>query len=146
MCEGRGKAQSLWRWNDKDPFFDRDLENFHRLHAEGAVSVGIIVTRGASLQANMQRIVRNWAEDNRVNGFDDLRGFGVTPTDRQRRMADRAREAGRPFVEAWSHMFVGDKFGAAATHWAKLQDRLARGVGNPCPLFLVGIPANVAAP
>ena len=133
-------------WNNKDPFFDRDLENFQRLHAEGAVSVGIIVTRGASLQANMLRIVRNWAEDNRVNGFDDLREFGVTPTDRQRRMVDNAQEAGRPFVEAWSHMFVGDKFGAATTHWAKLQDRLARGVGNPCPLFLVGIPANVVAP
>ena len=33
-------------WNNKDPFFDRDLENFKRLHAEGAISVGIIVTRG----------------------------------------------------------------------------------------------------
>jgi Restriction endonuclease BglII len=27
-------------WNNKDPFFDRDLENFKRLHAEGAISVG----------------------------------------------------------------------------------------------------------
>ncbi len=25
-------------WNNKDPFFDRDLENFKRLHAEGAIS------------------------------------------------------------------------------------------------------------
>ena len=33
-------------WNNKDPFFDRDLENFKRLHVEGAISVGIIVTRG----------------------------------------------------------------------------------------------------
>lgn len=31
-------------WNNKDPFFDRDLENFQRLHAEGAISVGVIVT------------------------------------------------------------------------------------------------------
>ena len=38
-------------WNNKDPFFDRDLENFKRLHADGAISVGIIVTRGSSLQA-----------------------------------------------------------------------------------------------
>jgi hypothetical protein len=36
-------------WNNKDPFYDRDLENFSRLHGEGAVSVGVIVTRGASL-------------------------------------------------------------------------------------------------
>ena len=85
----------------------------------------------------MRRIVQNWAEDNEVSGFDDLREFDVTPTDRQRRK--EARNAGRSFVEAC--MFVGDKFGAATTHWTKLQDRLARGVGSP--LFLVGIPANV---
>jgi hypothetical protein len=27
-------------WNNKDPFYDRDLENFKRLHAEGAISEG----------------------------------------------------------------------------------------------------------
>lgn len=27
-------------WNNKDPFFDRDLENFKRLHADGVISVG----------------------------------------------------------------------------------------------------------
>ena len=37
-------------WNNKDPFFDRDLENFKRLHADGAISLGIIVTRSAALQ------------------------------------------------------------------------------------------------
>ncbi|HSV23752.1 MAG TPA: BglII/BstYI family type II restriction endonuclease [Xanthobacteraceae bacterium] len=35
-------------WNNKDSFFDRDLENFKRLHADGAISVGIIVMRGHS--------------------------------------------------------------------------------------------------
>ena len=33
-------------WNNKDPFFDRDLENFQRLHALSAISLGVIVTRG----------------------------------------------------------------------------------------------------
>jgi hypothetical protein len=28
-------------WNNKDPFFDRDLENFKRLHADGAISLGL---------------------------------------------------------------------------------------------------------
>jgi Restriction endonuclease BglII len=41
-------------WNNKDPFFDRDLENFKRLHVDGAISVGIIVTRGRSLHENMR--------------------------------------------------------------------------------------------
>ena len=37
-------------WNNKDPFFDRDLLNFTALHREGALGVGIIVTRGPELQ------------------------------------------------------------------------------------------------
>ena len=37
-------------WNNKDPFFDRDLLNFTALHREGALAVGIIVTRGPELQ------------------------------------------------------------------------------------------------
>lgn len=37
-------------WSNKDPFFDRDLLNFMALHREGALAVGIIVTRGPELQ------------------------------------------------------------------------------------------------
>lgn len=37
-------------WNNKDPFFDRDLLNFMALHREGALAVGVIVTRGPRLQ------------------------------------------------------------------------------------------------
>ena len=37
-------------WNNKDPFFDRDLVNFQALHHEGAIAVGVIVTRGPQLQ------------------------------------------------------------------------------------------------
>ena len=46
-------------WNNKDPFFDRDLENFKRLHADGAISVGVLVTRGRSLHENMPATKRN---------------------------------------------------------------------------------------
>lgn len=37
-------------WNNKDPFFDRDLLNFAALHREGALAVGVIVTRGPLFQ------------------------------------------------------------------------------------------------
>jgi hypothetical protein len=37
-------------WNNKDPFFDRDLLTFQALHREGALAVGVIVTRGPELQ------------------------------------------------------------------------------------------------
>lgn len=38
-------------WNNKDPFFDRDLNNFRLLFDLRAVSVGIIITRCDDLQA-----------------------------------------------------------------------------------------------
>jgi hypothetical protein len=37
-------------WNNKDPFFDRDLNNFRLLFDLRAVSVGVIVTRCDDLQ------------------------------------------------------------------------------------------------
>ena len=37
-------------WNNKDPFYDRDLENFKRLHPESAISIGALITRGKVLQ------------------------------------------------------------------------------------------------
>lgn len=36
-------------WNNKDPFFDRDLNNFRILFELRAVSVGVIITRGDEL-------------------------------------------------------------------------------------------------
>ena len=128
-------------WNNKDPFFDRDLENFQRLHLEGVISVGVIITRGSSLQTALHRIVLDFAHQHHITGFDDLTTFGYSPTARQQREVER-RLVDSDFATAWSRAFVTDKFGASTTHWAKLQDRVRRGVGNPCPLLLIGIPAQ----
>lgn len=46
-------------WNNKDPFFDRDLINFQALHHEGAIAVGVIVTRGPALQELVSRTIRS---------------------------------------------------------------------------------------
>lgn len=37
-------------WNNKDPFYDRDLNNFRLLHTFEAISLGIIITRSDELQ------------------------------------------------------------------------------------------------
>lgn len=37
-------------WNNKDPFFDRDLNNFRLLFELRAISVGVIITRCDDLQ------------------------------------------------------------------------------------------------
>ncbi len=46
-------------WNNKDPFYDRDLNNFAALHREGAIAVGVIVTRGPRLQELIGPVIRS---------------------------------------------------------------------------------------
>lgn len=130
-------------WNNKDPFFDRDLENYKRLHADGAISIGVLITRGVSLQDQMRAMVARFAEENHIDGATALERIGLNPTKRQ--LADYARRhrGETTFGEAWAASFVQDKFGAATTHWRKLEDRVRRGVGNPCPLLLIGLPAGL---
>jgi len=133
-------------WNNKDPFFDRDLENFKRLHADGAISIGIIITRGRSLHTNMRDLVGRFVDERRIESFEDLKAWGYEPTAKQRsailKRVERTRNP-RPFREAFVEKFVSDKFGEATTHWRKLEDRVRRGVGNPCPLVLIGLPDTI---
>ncbi|MGK3928169.1 BglII/BstYI family type II restriction endonuclease, partial [Enterococcus faecium] len=68
---------------NKDPFFDRDLENFKRLHADGGISLGIIVTRGASLQNSIRDLVRRFADDQEIDSHADMERIGLNPTRRQ---------------------------------------------------------------
>lgn len=129
-------------WNNKDPFFDRDLENFQRLHGLSAISLGIVVTRGASLQEAFLDRITGWMKARDLASEDDLDRLGLgarTPVQR-RAVADQLAR-GVPFAEAFARKFVADKFGQATTHWAKLEERVTRGVGNPCPLLLIGLPA-----
>lgn len=45
-------------WNNKDPFFDRDLNNFRLLFDLRAISVGVIITRSDELQQIFNEIGR----------------------------------------------------------------------------------------
>jgi hypothetical protein len=45
-------------WNNKDPFFDRDLNNFRLLFDLRAISVGIIMTRCDELQVIFNQLGR----------------------------------------------------------------------------------------
>lgn len=133
-------------WNNKDPFYDRDLENFKRLHADGAISAGVIVTRGRSLHEGMRALVRRFLDERNINKLDDMAEWGYLPTPRQRtfitQQTTRARDP-LEFRDAFSRKFTADKFGEATTHWRKLEDRIHRGVGNPCPLIYIGLPDSI---
>jgi len=138
----RGTFALEIEWNNKDPFFDRDLENFKRLHADGVISVGAIITRGSSLQESLRDVIAQFANKNGINRVEALSMY-YSPTVRQKEIIKRCAMSRGSFEEGWAHAFVSDKFGEATTHWRKLEDRVRRGVGNPCPLLLIGIPKEV---
>lgn len=56
-CFKNGVALEV-EWNNKDPFYDRDLNNFRLLFELRVVSVGIIVTRADHLQTIFNRLGR----------------------------------------------------------------------------------------
>lgn len=132
-------------WNNKDPFFDRDLTTFSRLHGNGAISAGIVITRGYSLQNGMENIIREHTERLGVTTFDELQDlFGLNPTLSHRNTIKRKlEESNDSFARIWSKQFVQSKFGTSTTHWNKLMDRFERGVGSPCPVIAIGIPVSI---
>ena len=145
-CSEAGNVALEIEWNNKDPFFDRDLENFKRLHGEGAISVGAIITRGTALQDNMKTLVSRFVTERNIKSFEDLEPYRVYTTRRQKDTIERRMRRQRnplSFQQAWTDHFVSDKYGTATTHWRKLEDRVHRGVGNPCPLLLIGLPPSI---
>lgn len=45
-------------WNNKDPFFDRDLNNFRLLYDLRVIDIGVIVTRTTALQSVLKSVGR----------------------------------------------------------------------------------------
>jgi hypothetical protein len=54
----KNKVAIELEWNNKDPFYDRDLNNFRLLHELDVISVGIIVTRADELQGLFNELGR----------------------------------------------------------------------------------------
>ena len=46
----KGKVAVEVEWNNKDPFYSRDLNTFRLLHELGVIAVGVIITRSDELQ------------------------------------------------------------------------------------------------
>lgn len=59
-------------WNNKDPFYDRDLNNFRLLHQLNIISVGVIVTRASSLQAIFNQLGKGPSYGNSTTHMDKL--------------------------------------------------------------------------
>jgi hypothetical protein len=106
----------------------------------------MIITRGRSMHENMRQMVGRFFDQRAIETLEDLERWGYNPTKKQRDfILGRVNRAANPLMlrESFVSKFVADKFGEATTHWRKLEERVQRGVGNPCPLVLIGLPASI---
>ena len=58
----KGRVGLEIEWNNKDPFFDRDLNNFRLLFDLRVIDVGIILTRSSHLQAIFKSLGKKVAD------------------------------------------------------------------------------------
>jgi hypothetical protein len=70
-CFRNGVALEI-EWNNKDPFFDRDLNNFRLLFELRAVSVGVIITRCDDLQQIFTKLGRGSSYGNSTTHMSKL--------------------------------------------------------------------------
>jgi hypothetical protein len=59
-------------WNNKDPFFDRDLNNFRLLFDLRVISVGVIITRSDELQMIFNQLERGRSYGNSTTHMSKL--------------------------------------------------------------------------
>ena len=118
-------------WNNKDPFYDRDLENFRKYHALGLISLGIIITRGESLQQELYNVILDYCDANP--------GFISEQIPRYSGLQEKVAKNPNNQVAVVAKHFYSSKYGTSTTHWDKLMQRVDRKVGDPCPLVLIGI-------
>lgn len=70
-CYRNGVAFEI-EWNNKDPFYDRDLSNFRLLFDLRVVSVGVILTRASHLQAIFNALGKGTSYGNSTTHMNKL--------------------------------------------------------------------------
>ncbi len=100
-------------WNSKDQTFDRDLYAFNAFFLSGAIDVGVLLTRGESLNP----VLRQMGQSLKKTGEPE---FKTVKGVRMPRMTH-------------------EKYGASTTWWGKLVYRLNAGRNGGCPVLAVGI-------
>jgi len=136
----RGTIGLEIEWNNKDPFYDRDLENFRKVHQMGELSLGVIITRGVSLQAELLHVYQRFLDSINPLNMDALLSH-ISFSDNAKEKINGAIDV-LPRIQAIAYiarLIFSSKFGAATTHMSKLLTRLDQGGGDPCPLILIGI-------
>ena len=127
-------------WNNKPPFFDRDLSNFSNLHRLEKLTIGIIITRGPNLGTKLQDIFDEWVQSN----LDENREFVYSKLNKQRGKVQKQVEKNpQREIEYISKALYQSKYGQSTTHWDTLMKTIANNNGYPAPLVLIGIEPGV---
>jgi hypothetical protein len=68
----KGRVALELEWNNKDPFYDRDLNNFRLLFDLRAIDVGVIVTRSWDLQKIFNKLGKGKSYGNSTTHHEKL--------------------------------------------------------------------------
>lgn len=127
-------------WNNKDPFFDRDLENFRKIHQIGDIAFGVIITRGKTLQSELLHVFENYLDNLSSLDIESIREEISLSVKDDKIISDYINECDRSTaIRKIAKKLYSSKYGKTTTHLDKLLMRVDRGVGNPCPLIIIGI-------
>ena len=76
-----GKVALDLEWNSKDQTYDRDLYALSAFHAAGAIEVGVLLTRGNSLDTDFMRTLGKVLTKSGQEGTEDVyKKFGASTT------------------------------------------------------------------
>jgi len=141
-------------WNNKDEFFDRDVQAIRRLYDLNVIDLGFIITRSEALEGKIKEFVRRYFEDKSIASETDFKKLSdyfnskhgrnkfSFPTDVQAEAIRRKVKAGASYVEAATSIFVTSKYAGTTTNWRQLQSRVQRKDLGRAPTMLVGIPPS----
>jgi len=106
----------------------------------GELSIGVIITRGVSLQAELIHVYERFLDSLGSLDMDTLLGkISFSDIAKERIKNAIEQHTRNKAIRDIASLICGSKFGAATTHMSKLIKRLDQGVGDPCPLILIGI-------
>ena len=148
-------------WNSKVLAFERDIMNFRRLFFNASIGVGIIITRGESMDNKLLGISEKFFQSRikkknlvrsvnsiktELSKHEDCNGKPLkfkTFTDTQKKQIDKLIIEGHAPSKAVAKNYFQNKWGGQTSHISSLEERIKRGGFQGIPLLLIGIPDKV---
>ena len=148
-------------WNSKVLAYERDIMNFRRLFLNAAIKAGVILTRGESLDARLEKICEkffknrikqsDWLKDIKsiqmeLSSYKDCNNLPLkfkTFTPRQVNNINTLIDGGLEPYKAIARNYRQEKWKGQTSHLDSLVERISRGGFQGIPLLLIGIPDTV---